>query len=1159
MEKIFRFIDDLSPITTFMKSLSQDVKKVHIENTTEEQGLLLLAYAFQKRDQSMVIVCPNLYNAQVTYDRLSQIFEEKYLSFFPQDEFITSELLVSSIEFKMERMNTIQKVLSPVKQLIVTHPAGVLKPQLSRSIWEDAVFTLKAGKEFSRDKLVGILVDYGYSKEYTVEKPGDFSVRGGIVDIYLLGRRNPVRLDFFGDSIESIKSFNVDSQRSFENIDCVDIIPMTEFVYTTKELTILEKLIENKLATIDFTESARNRILQDLDRLQNHQELDRLSRYIPFVTKKHLTILDLIEQPLLYIMDYHRILSQYDIMVNEIGDWYLSTDDYPKMSFDLLYSLHELNYKQAVFVDTFEFKYKENFDKTFSFFGKEVLSYQGNVSLFLSDIGSECNKNTILLVTSNSKSRTELTESLDSIHLKYQLLSNSDPILEKQINIIISDQYFDLSSDTLNLRVITEQSIYKLKNVRRKGRYVSVYETSKRLSSVNELKPGDFVVHYDYGIGKFLEIKSMQMGVTLNDYIHIEYRDGDKLYIPLESFHQIQKYSGSEGFVPRLSKLGGADWAKAKQRVRQKVKDIADKLIKLYAERENSSGFAYFEYADFEKDFENDFQYDETRDQQKAIDDVLQDMSLPKPMDRLLCGDVGFGKTEVALRAAFRAVLNKKQVAYLAPTTVLSKQHFNTFKDRMEKYGIQVRLMNRFVSSKEQKKTLSGLKAGYIDVLIGTHRILSKDIEFKDLGLLVIDEEQRFGVMHKERIKEMKVSIDVLSLSATPIPRTLQMAIMGVKNMSLIETAPENRYPIQTYVLERNDTLIKDAIERELMRKGQVFYLYNRIEDIENIASKVQRLVPEARIQVAHGQMHKHDLEHVVEDFINQEIDVLLSTTIIETGIDIPNANTLIIHDSDRLGLSQLYQIRGRVGRTNRIAYAYLMYHKDKVLTEEAIKRLKVIKEFTELGSGFKIAIRDLSIRGAGDVLGSEQSGFIDSVGIDLYMRILEEEIKHKQGFIEEQIPSQGVKARVSKYIDQKYIEDDFIKIEMHKKIQEVKSLEDIKMLLEEMKDRFGNYDEELEIYMYERLFEVHTKMLDIEKISESKTNITLIISEEGSKKIAGEDVFSSGLTVSNYFRFSYKNNRIRVILDTIELERHWLFTMVEFLDDLSIKMRKRI
>jgi transcription-repair coupling factor (superfamily II helicase) len=699
---------------------------------------------------------------------------------------------------------------------------------------------------------------------------------------------------------------------------------------------------------------------------------------------------------------------------------------------------------------------------------------------------------------------------------------------------------------------VTEAAFQKKAVSKRKGQYVSVYENSKRLTAISDLKHGDYVVHYDYGIGRFLDIKTVELGNTKNDYIHLEYRDGDKLYIPLEAFSQIQKYAGSEGFVPRLSKLGGTDWDRAKARVRAKVKDLADRLVKLYSQREKASGIAYHPFPDLETELAQDFPYEETLDQSKAIDEILADMEQQRPMDRLLCGDVGFGKTEVALRAAFRTVLNNKQVAYLAPTTVLSRQHYLTFTERLAKFGVEVQLLNRFVSRKHQQDLLERLRNGSIDILIGTHRILSKDVAFRDLGLLVIDEEQRFGVEHKEKIKELKINVDVLSLSATPIPRTMQMAIMGVKSMSLLETAPENRYPIQTYVLEQNDNIVKDAIERELARKGQVFYLYNRIDDIHTIAERIQHLVPEARVKLAHGQMAKLQLESVIEAFVDREIDVLVSTTIIETGIDIPNANTLIIHEADRLGLAQLYQIRGRVGRSDRIAYAFLMYKKHKHLTEEAEKRLKVIKEFTELGSGFKIAIRDLSIRGAGDILGSEQSGFIDSVGIDLYLKILEEEIREQQGHPVEKETLPPVKATVSRFIDEEYIENDFVKIEMHKKINRINRTADIQDLIAEFQDRFGRFEPELEIYMYERLFEKLTEKIHAEKIQERKTNITLILSEKSTKQIAGDKLFAAGIKISKFIRFALKNNRIHIILDTVGLDRHWLYTMVGFLESIT-------
>nr|MDA3931247.1 transcription-repair coupling factor [Mycoplasmatota bacterium] len=647
-------------------------------------------------------------------------------------------------------------------------------------------------------------------------------------------------------------------------------------------------------------------------------------------------------------------------------------------------------------------------------------------------------------------------------------------------------------------------------------------------------------------------IKTMTFGQQETDYIHIEYQNKDKLYVTLDAIDQIHKYSGSEGFKPKLSKIGGKSWSKAKERVRKQVQEIADQLIELYSKREKSVGFSFKDFPDLENEFSNTFEFIETADQRKAIDDVFKDMRKTTPMDRLLLGDVGFGKTEIALRAAFKAVLNNKQVSYLAPTTVLSKQHFETFNSRMSDFGVNVKLINRFITRKDQRNILEGIKSGHIDILIGTHRLLSKDIEFKDLGLLIVDEEQRFGVMHKERIKEMKINIDVLSLSATPIPRTLNMAIMGVKNMSLIETAPENRYPVQTYVLERNNIILRDSIERELARNGQVFYLFNRVSQIDFIADDVQEIVPNASIGIAHGQMSKMQLEKIIDQFINKELDILISTTIIETGIDIPNANTLIVHDADMLGLSQLYQIRGRVGRSNRIAYAYLMYEKNKRLTPEAEKRLKVIKEFTELGSGFKIALRDLSIRGAGDVLGKEQSGFIDTVGIDMYMKILEEEIHKVKGDQPEENKNKGVKAKVSKFIDKEYIEDDYIKIEMHKKIKNVRTVKDISYLLDEIEDRFGHYSIELDIYIHEQLFEYLTKALDIEKIKENTTNKTLIVSKNATIKMAGDKIFQKGIDVSEHIRFGYKNEQIHIILDTINLEKHWLFTMVEFLDKIN-------
>ena len=1152
MKNIVSYLQKNPIISEYLSFVSlRQENTLYVEDVNDEAALTLIASAWISTDRSFVVVLPNLYKAQQTYDRLSVLLGGEGICFFPQDEFITAELLTSSYELKIERLHTIAQILSKKRVMVITHVAGYVKAQVPLSQWKSAKISLISGEDYPQDTLIKQLSILGYKREYTVEKPGDFGVRGGIIDVFPIDAIQPVRLDYFGDTIEDIKVFEVDSQRSVDHTSNVEILPVHEFFFSDEQVQPLISFLTQAQDSIVSGKVAKEKVIQDIEHLQTRDNLDRLVRYIPMVFGTVSTLVDFFVQPMVFFVEEHRIQEQIKIIAAETTDWFLSMGDYLKIGFTPYLTLKDVTPVQSVHFDTFHAHSTQHFTKRLSIPSKTPVRYEGDYDFLVKDVAHFSLSKAVLILVKNIASLEHLCEELDSRLVSYRVIGPEDDILQNQIQLLINDQYFDAVFDCGNLAVITDQLISRKLTPSKKGRYRSITQNTKRLTSVNDLKPGDYVVHYDYGIGRFLEIVTMELGKTKNDYIHIEYKDGDKLYIQFDAIDQIQKYAGSEGFQPRLSKLGGSDWSKTKQRVRAKVQDIAEKLIMLYAEREKSVGYAFLPDDSMQKDFEEDFEYVETPDQQRAIDEVKRDMETAKPMDRLLCGDVGFGKTEIALRAAFKAVMSGKQVAYLAPTTVLAKQHANTFKRRMEKFGIKVALLNRFVSRKEQKQALLDLQSGQVDVLIGTHRILSQDVKFKDLGLLVIDEEQRFGVEHKEKIKEMKVNVDVISLSATPIPRTLQMAIMGVKNMSLLETAPENRYPIQTYVLERNDTVIKDAIERELARNGQVFYLYNRVEDIHNIETYIKRMVPEARIQIAHGQMSKIQLENVVDDFIEQKIDVLVATTIIETGIDIPNANTLIIHDADRLGLSQLYQIRGRVGRSNRIAYAYLMYQKNKILTEDAEKRLKVIKEFTELGSGFKIAVRDLSIRGAGDVLGSEQSGFIDSVGIDLYLKILQEEVAYQQGNSPVAQPIARIKAQVSKFIDKTYVEDDFVKLEMHGKINSVRSKEQLEDLLFEFSDRFGTYQGELELYLYEKLFEHYSLVLDVEKLQEAKTNVTLTISEEGTKKLAGDKLFTTGVEVSKFLRFAYKDHKIQIILDTIRLDKHWLYTMCDFLEKI--------
>ncbi|MFA5542354.1 MAG: transcription-repair coupling factor, partial [Bacilli bacterium] len=695
--------------------------------------------------------------------------------------------------------------------------------------------------------------------------------------------------------------------------------------------------------------------------------------------------------------------------------------------------------------------------------------------------------------------------------------------------------------------VISDHNIYKKFKIKR-AKYRSAYQNTQRINSKDDLKPGEFVVHFDYGIGQYLGIKTIELQEVKNDYIMIKF-ENIELYIPVENINLIEKYQGTEGTVPKLTTIGTNDWEKKKKRVREKLESIAKELIEIQAVRQEKMGYKYSADDYIQEEFENDFEYMETEDQDKAINDIKKDMESGLIVDRLVCGDVGYGKTEVAMRIALKTVLNGKQVSYLAPTTILSRQHYYSFKERFDKFGIKIELLNRFVSPKKQDEIIQKLKNQEIDIVIGTHRLLNEEIKYKNLGLLIVDEEQRFGVIHKEKIKKYKNNINVLTLTATPIPRTLQMAIMGVRQLSLIETPPQNRYPVQTYVVESNDIVVKEAIYRELGRDGQVFYLHNRISTLEKTYRKLKRLVPEAKILIAHGRMDKDQLEEAIQSFIDKEFDVLLCTTIIETGIDIPNTNTLIVDMADRLGLSQMYQIRGRVGRSDRVSYAYFMYDEDKVLTSMSTKRLNAIKEFTTLGSGYKIALRDLAIRGAGDILGQEQSGFIDSVGLEMYMKMLNEAVNKLQGIKEQETTPQKYNIEVSKHISDDYVTDDDIKIYIHKKITSIKNSEDKRILIEELVDRFGKLSNEIFIYIDKVYLESLLNQASIEEIKETPTNVKIVFSAARSQTIDGSYLFKKAYEISKDFSFEYKGKKI--ILYLTKTKKEWIKKVIKLIESI--------
>lgn len=1112
----------------FFDSLDNKEFQTLFLDSTKDLNTYLIKEVFQSRDEQLFVVAENIYNAQKMYDALVRELSEEDVNFFPADEVVSVEMLAASNEFRTARLQTIVDLISKKKKIIVTHTLGYLRKEAPLKKWNDFSYDIHLEDIVDKDEFVRKLFNMGYKREYQVEKPGDFSVRGFIVDIFPMTEDQPIRIEFFDDEIDSLRRFDPVTQRTIEKVDGVKIYPMYELFFTDEEKVSLIETIKDRELT--------DKLRADIDSLESNNDLDRLHKYMQYI--EHTSITDFVEEKIVFLTNPKRVKDVYTNAVMDVTEWYLDQADFNGLSFEFFNDLDQTlaKDKRVVYLQNVlssDYKYDHSFKSN----ATDIVDYIGNTDLFVKDII----KSTETILLPNEKGIVSLLEDKE---IPFTLVGDKDEVVEHRINVV--NNLGNLSFRVIDqFQVIASEKVFKRLEQRKK--HFKLKEASK-VKSINDIKPGDYVVHYDYGIGRYLGVKSVELDGIANDYIHIAYRNDEVLYVPVENINLIQKYSASEGAKPKVNSIGGTSWAKTKAKVKKKLKDIAGKLIKLYAERKQAEGYSFPEDDEDQLKFDSDFPFSETPDQLKAIEDVKTDMEATYPMDRLLCGDVGYGKTEVAMRAAFKAVYATKQVAYLCPTTVLSKQHYKSFKRRFSKYGIRVELLNRFVPKSLQNQTIADLRSGKVDIVIGTHRILSKDIIYKDLGLLIVDEEQRFGVEHKERIKEIKINVDVLTLTATPIPRTLQMALMGVKSTSLLETPPANRYPVQTYVIEENKTIMKDAIERELSRDGQVFVLYNRVSDIHLLANKIQRLVPEASVTYAHGKMTRDELENTMNDFIDKQYNVLVCTTIIETGIDIPNANTIIITDANRLGLAQLYQIRGRVGRSDRIAYAYLMY-KNSNLTDTAEKRLAVIKEFTELGSGFKIAMRDLSIRGAGDVLGAEQSGFIDSVGIDLYMQMLDEEIKEQQG---NPVPApekpKQTNIKVSKHIPDSYVSDEAIKIDIHRRIKNVKNSNDIKELIVEMKDKYGRIPQNLIDFMYKTLFDKYATLYEVDQIDDKNNYVQLRLSRKASAVINGEELLYAAYKVSRDIDLSFKNSRVFI---TLKDKTDYLIKLVDLFEHL--------
>ena len=1033
-----------------------------ISGLTHELNVFYVQKLCEKYDRNIIVLTSSLFEANKIYDSLVKIHDNTLL--FPMDDFLSSMIVASSPELKYKRLETLDKLKSDKKYIIVTNLMGYLKYLPSANIKN--YIDIKQNDVIKRDVLAEEINKLGYHRESLVTMSGEYAVRGFILDLYPIDYEHPIRIEFDGNIIDNIKYFNENTQMSTEETNKIKIKAIDEMPSDDKN-----------------------------------------------------SLFDYAKNPLVVYVDKSQIEATYTHLYDDIIEYKEAND----IKDDLMYSLDDIKDNDKIFINLFStdgidlkaqsiINYKENFLKLESDYNKWIK--EGKIVYFY---------------LSNNNEKKQLLKIIPSAHI----------IMKELEHGFILDKYV----------IISENDIEDVKVTH--GVYKNNFHVGKKIKDFNQLEKGDYVVHISHGIGIYQGITTLSVRGVQKDFLTIYYEGTDKIYVPVEKIDLIYKYTCKDGVKPKLNKLGSTNWEKTKKYISEKVKDISRELILLYKKRLELKKKPYKDYPE-EEVFASEFKYNLTPDQKKAVVEINNDLKKDNPMDRLLCGDVGFGKTEVAMRAMFKAVLNNEQVLYLCPTTILSKQQYNVAKERFKNWPIEIALLNQHVSARETHRILEDLKRGKIDILFGTHRILSDDIVCKNLGMLVVDEEQRFGVTHKEKIKTMKSDDNVLTLSATPIPRTLKMAMSGLRDLSVIDTPPVNRYPVQTYVAVEDDFLIKDAIYKELARKGQIFILYNRVETIEKYMNHIHELVPDAKINFAHGKMEKDELDNIMTSFINNEFDILICTTIIESGIDIPNVNTLIIHDADNFGLSQLYQIRGRVGRSNKIAYAYLMYEKNKMLNDIAIKRLNTIKEFTELGSGYRIAMRDLSLRGAGDIFGASQAGFVDSVGISLYMKMIEDEIKRQQGeFAPEEDKETQALINVSTHISDTYVTDEDIKIEIHQKINEIDSYEKMLEIKNELEDRFGKVTDDMLVYMYEEWFEKLAKKYNIKQVVQTDRSIVITLPEDVSSNIKGDKLLIEAMNLSRSFNIKYVNKKISILLYTKDLPKHFIFYIVTLLEKI--------
>lgn len=1018
--------------------------------------------------KSQLVVCKNIEEMNNLVIELEAL--NVNVVSYPIDSYISSHAVAISLEFLALRQYALTKINENKNLVVVTTLHGAIRKISDVNTYKSCSYELKKGMEINLADLIVKIDELGYQRTSVVSASDEYAVRGHVLDIFVMGEDNPTRIEFWGDEIDSIRKFDLETQRTIHQIESCFITPLNESI--GRELTTIKSYADFNTIAYDY-----NFLINEYEKIKEFQS--NQEEFIDDVIDLDKSYFDT------FIFD---TLTHSDVVENKIN--LLSSDiSLFKNDFKLL--------KQLI-----EYKLKEKY----------------SVYIYVKDM--------------------EMMQRIEEqLNIKCSLEYNP-----KCVNVVNVGPYTSFELEDKKILYLSYHSIFT--DISKK-KQTNRYKFSKRLTSSKQLEVGDYVVHDKHGIGQYLGITSFEVNNFLQDFFEVAYLGTDKLYVPITQINALSKYSASSEFKPKLNRLGSVEWEKTKRRVRGKMDEMSQQLIALYAQRENSKGFIYHEDSVEAHIFESEFEYELTVDQARSIEEIKSDMHSTKIMDRLLCGDVGFGKTEIAFRAAFKAIDNNKQVVYLCPTTILSNQHYQNALKRFANHPVEIALLNRYTSASKRKEIIQKLAEGKIDFLIGTHALFSKELIYKDLGLLIIDEEQRFGVGHKESIKEIKTGVDVLTLTATPIPRTLQMSLLGIRDLSLIDTPPKNRVPVQTYVIEENDIVIKEAIETELQRNGQIFILRNRISDINRIATKLQKLVPNLRLRIAHGRMQKEEIEEVMYQFDNHEFDCLISTTIIETGIDIPNANTLIIYDADTLGLAQLYQIRGRVGRSDHVAYAYMMFKPNKNLNEQAIKRLNVIKSFTNLGSGFKIASRDLSIRGAGDILGPEQAGYIDTIGVEMYMKMLKDALNPS-----EEVSYEKISLPKTSHVSTTYVNDDDIRLQIHQLINSIDSQKRYNEVYEIITDKYGKIDLELENYMSDVLFEARLNYYQIEDLEITKNFVKATLN---SNNINGIKLLSAANKVGKHIRLMNQKDEVKIVIDIVKIKdwKHEILLFMKYYNEV--------